>query len=86
MASPTMEIGSGDVIFKQAVVKGCWGSTVARTMDPAKRAALMGEVVQGIASGALTLPVESVHPLADIAEAMRATAAPGRGGKVLLRP
>ena len=86
MASPTMEIGSGDVIFKQAVVKGFWGSTVARTMDPDKRAALMGEVVRGIATGALTLPVESVHPLADVAEAMRATSAPGRGGKVLLRP
>jgi NADPH:quinone reductase-like Zn-dependent oxidoreductase len=86
MASPTMQIGSGDVIFKQAVVKGFWGSTVARTMDPAERAALMGELVQGIASGALTLPVEAVYPLAQVADAMRATAAPGRRGKVLLRP
>jgi NADPH:quinone reductase-like Zn-dependent oxidoreductase len=86
MASPTMQIGSGDVIFKQAVVKGFWGSTVARTMDPAKRATLMGELVQGIASGALTLPVESVLPLDDVTEAMRAAAEPGRRGKVLLRP
>ncbi len=28
MASPTLEIGSGEVIFKQVVIKGFWGSKV----------------------------------------------------------
>ncbi|NEN62580.1 zinc-binding dehydrogenase, partial [Escherichia coli] len=33
MASPTLEIASGDVIFKQVVVKGFWGSKVFPAMD-----------------------------------------------------
>ena len=86
MASPTLEIGSGDVIFKQVVIKGFWGSKVFPAMDREKRAALMGELVTGIGSGALTLPVEKIYSLDEIAEAARANQAPGRRGKILLRP
>ncbi|NYE38585.1 NADPH:quinone reductase-like Zn-dependent oxidoreductase [Nocardioides cavernae] len=86
MASPTLEISSGDVIFKQVVVKGFWGSKVFPAMDADKRASLMGELVTGIASGTLTLPVEKVYSLEEIADAARANEAPGRRGKVLLRP
>ena len=86
MASPTLEISSGDVIFKQVVVKGFWGSKVFPAMDRGKRAALMGELVSGIASGTLTLPVEKVYSLDEIADAARASAEPGRRGKILLRP
>ncbi|QSR30731.1 NADPH:quinone oxidoreductase [Nocardioides sp. S5] len=86
MASPTLEIGSGDVIFKQAVIKGFWGSKVFGAMSADKRAALMGELVRGIADGTLTLPVEKVYALEDIADAARANGEPGRRGKVLLRP
>lgn len=86
MASPTLEISSGDVIFKQVTVKGFWGSKVFPAMDAAKRAALMGELVTGISSGSLTLPVEKVYSLEEIADAARANEAPGRRGKVLLRP
>ena len=46
----------------------------------------MGELVKGIGSGALTLPVEKVYALEEIAEAARANQAPGRRGKILLRP
>ncbi len=86
MASPTLEIASGDVIFKQVVIKGFWGSKVFPAMERQKRAALMGEIVTGIASGALTLPVEKVYALEEIADAARANQAPGRRGKILLRP
>lgn len=86
MASPTMEIGSGDVIFKQVVIKGFWGSKVFAAMSREKRAALMGELVTGIGSGALTLPVEKVYSLDEIADAARANGEPGRRGKILLRP
>jgi len=86
MASPTLEISSGDVIFKQVVVKGFWGSKVFPAMDADKRARLMGELVSGIASGTLTLPVEKVYGLDEISDAARASAEPGRRGKVLLRP
>ncbi len=86
MASPTLEIGSGDVIFKQVVIKGFWGSKVFPAMSPEKRSRLMGELVTGIGAGALTLPVERVYALEDIAAASRANQAPGRRGKILLRP
>ena len=86
MASPTLEISSGDVIFKQVVVKGFWGSKVFPAMDKEKRARLMGELVSGIASGTLTLPVEKVYGLDEISDAARASAEPGRRGKILLRP
>ena len=86
MASPTLEIASGDVIFKQVVVKGFWGSKVFPAMDREKRARLMGELVSGIASGSLTLPVEKTYSLAEISDAARASAQPGRRGKILLRP
>ncbi|WP_416957432.1 zinc-binding dehydrogenase [Nocardioides sp. T5] len=86
MASPTMEIGSGDVIFKQVVIKGFWGSKVFAAMSREKRGALMGELVTGLGSGALTLPVEKVYSLEEIADAARANGEPGRRGKILLRP
>ncbi len=86
MASPTLEIGSGDVIFKQVVIKGFWGSKVFAAMAREKRAELMRELVTGISSGSLTLPVEKVFALEDIADAARASQAPGRRGKILLRP
>ena len=86
MASPTLEIASGDVIFKHVVIKGFWGSKVFPAMDRDKRSRLMAELVEGIGSGALTLPVEAVYPLDRFADAARASAEPGRRGKVLLRP
>lgn len=86
MASPTLQIPSGDVIFKQLVVKGFWGSKVSREMAGDKRAALMGEVVRHVVSGALTLPVSATYPLTEIAEAATASVEAGRIGKVLLRP
>lgn len=85
MASATMQIGSGDVIFKQATVKGFWGSKVSATMPAAKRGELFGELLQRIGSGALTLPVEATYSFDDISAAAAANTEP-RVGKVLLRP
>lgn len=85
MASPTMQIGSGDVIFKQTIVKGFWGSKVSATMPAAKRGELFGELLQRIGWGALTLPVEATYSFDDISAAAAANTEP-RVGKVLLRP
>ena len=86
MASPTMEIGSGDVIFKQATVRGFWGSKVSAAMSAEDRGRLMGELLARLADGTITLPVEAVYPLAQISEAAHANFAPGRVGKILLKP
>lgn len=85
MDSPVMEIASSDVIFRQATVKGFWGSKVIPSLDPATRGALFGELIERVTSGTLTLPVAGVFDAADIADAVRATGTAGRVGKVLLR-
>lgn len=86
MAGEPMQIPSGDVIFKQAVVKGFWGSKVSAAMPAPKRAALIGELLQLVMAGDLKLPVEAVFDLAQVSEAVKASLAPGKSGKVLLRP
>lgn len=86
MAGEPMQIPSGDVIFKQAVVKGFWGSKVSAAMPAPKRAALIGELLQLVVAGDLKLPVEAVFDLAQVSEAVKASLSPGKSGKVLLRP
>lgn len=86
MEGAPMQIPSGDLIFKQATVKGFWGSTVIAQMAPEKRVALLTEIVTLVANGTLNLPVEGVFGLDQVADAMRASLTPGKSGKVLLRP
>lgn len=86
MQSPTMEISSGDVIFKQATVRGFWGSTVSRTMPAEQRRALFGELIQRIGEGSLTLPVDTIYSFDEVRTAAAANMEPGRTGKILLRP
>ena len=85
MNSPVMEIASSDVIFKQAIVKGFWGSKVIQQLDAATRGALFGELIQRVTDGTLTLPVAGVFDATDIADAVRLSMTPGRVGKVLLQ-
>ncbi|GAA2054298.1 NADPH:quinone reductase-like Zn-dependent oxidoreductase [Leifsonia soli] len=86
MASPTLELASGDIIFKQATVKGFWGSVVSREMPADQRGRLFQELFARLQDGTLTLPVAGIHGLDDIAGAVAASGEAGRVGKVLLRP
>ncbi|MGH1549766.1 zinc-binding dehydrogenase [Leifsonia poae] len=86
MASPTLELASGDIIFKQATVKGFWGSVVSREMPADIRGRLFQELFAHILDGTLTLPVASIHSFDEIASAVAASGEAGRVGKVLLRP
>ena len=85
MSGEPMQIPSGEVIFKHAVVKGFWGSKVSRDMAPEDKRRLVGELIQRAANGELHLPVDAVYDLADSAKAAAASLQPGRNGKVLLR-
>ncbi|MFB7885026.1 zinc-binding dehydrogenase [Microbacterium sp. NPDC056057] len=85
MGSSTLQLSAGDLIFKQATVKGFWGSKVSQAMDAATRGALFAELVQRIGSGEVSLPVDEVFPFDRAREAAAASAVPGRAGKVLLR-
>lgn len=86
MASPTVELNVGDVLFKQTTVKGFWGSKVAGAMSPEQRRAAFEELMARIGDGTLRLTVDSVHPLEEMAAAAAASGRPGRTGKVLLKP
>jgi NADPH2:quinone reductase len=84
--SANLEIPVNTVIFKQLVIKGFWGKVVGQEMAADKRRELIGEVLRGVATGALTLPVEQIFGFDEIAEAATANGRRGRVGKVLLRP
>lgn len=86
MTGEPMQIASGDLIFKQATVKGFWGSKVSAAMAVEDKHRLVGELLRLAAGGELALPVEGIYDLADTAKAAAASLAPGRKGKVLLRP
>lgn len=86
MTGEAMSISTGDLIFKQATVKGFWGSKVSQEMSLKEKQQLIGELFQRTISGELRLPVEAIYDLADVAEAARATLLPGRKGKILLKP
>ncbi|MBS1672669.1 MAG: zinc-binding dehydrogenase [Actinobacteria bacterium] len=86
MHSPTLQISSGDIIFKQLTVRGFWGSKVAAAMPAEERASLFRELLQRLREGALTLPVAAVLPFERAGEANQATLSAGREGKILLRP
>jgi NADPH:quinone reductase-like Zn-dependent oxidoreductase len=87
MTGEPMQIPSGELIFKQLVVKGFWGIPAMKALSPQDQRRLMGELLQRAASGELRLPVASVHPLEDVAIAVREGMVPGRAslGKILLR-
>lgn len=86
MAGEPMQIASGDLIFKQATVKGFWGSKVGAALSANDKRRLIGELLGLVASGTLQLPVHAIHDLADVAQAAAESLQPGRKGKVLLRP
>lgn len=86
MSGKPMSISPGDLIFKQAVVKGFWLAKIMRTAAPADIGRWMSELVRLVATGAIRLQTAGVYPLDRIAEAMQASARTGRPGKVLISP
>lgn len=86
MSGEPMQVSPGDLIFKQATVKGFWGSKVSRGMSAEDKRRLVGELLQRALSGELQLPVDAIFDLGDAAQAAAASLQPARKGKVLLRP
>ncbi|WP_328399751.1 zinc-binding dehydrogenase [Nocardia sp. NBC_00403] len=79
-------INPGAMIFKQAVVKGFWGSKRAENTSVDDMRRLIGELVGMAAGGALRLDVEAVYPLEAAADAAAASETPGRSAKIALSP
>ncbi|AEL09313.1 zinc-binding dehydrogenase [Xanthomonas campestris pv. raphani] len=85
MTGEPLQISSGDVIFKQATVRGFWGSKVMQATKAEDKRRMIGELLTAALDGSLALPVEAVFDLHDAAKAAAASDEPGRSGKILLR-
>ncbi|WP_194818096.1 zinc-binding dehydrogenase [Nocardia sp. XZ_19_385] len=79
-------IDPGPIIFKQAVIKGFWGSKRAEQTSREDMRRLITELVTMAATGALTLEVEETYALDSAAEAAVASETPGRSAKIALKP
>lgn len=84
MSGKPLLIGADNLIFKQATVKGFWGSKRTENTPPAELMRMIGELVRLAATGELKLPVDASFDLAEAAQAAAASAVPGRSGKVTL--
>jgi NADPH:quinone reductase-like Zn-dependent oxidoreductase len=86
MKGEAMQLSSGAFIFKQLTLKGFWGSKISASMPSDQRRRLIGELLTRVAGGELKLPVEAVFGLEEATQAVNASLAAGKAGKVLLRP
>ncbi|WP_435979553.1 zinc-binding dehydrogenase [Psychrobacter sp. DM4] len=86
MSGKPMQLNPTDVIFKQATLKGFWGSKLSQEMSVDNKQRLVDELVERAVDGKLKLPVEATFDLADITKAVDGKLQSGKNGKVLLKP
>ena len=86
MTGGTMQISSGDLIFKQATIKGFWASVVNKQLSAERKKALIVELLTLAAQKKLLLPVEGIFSFAQIKDAALKATQGARQGKVLLKP
>ena len=86
MSGKPMQLNPTDVIFKQATLKGFWGSKLSQEMSVENKQRLVAELIDRAVSGKLQLPVEATFDLADITKAVAGDVQSGKKGKVLLKP
>lgn len=86
MSGEVMQISSGDLIFKQATVKGFWASVVNKELSSERKKALIVELLTLAAQKKLLLPVEGVFSFTQIKDAALKATQSARQGKVLLKP
>lgn len=85
MSGKPMTLNPTDLIFKQAVVKGFWGSKISQEMSVENKQRLINELIERAIVGQLKLPVEAIFDLADVVKAVDGEVQAGKKGKVLLR-
>ena len=84
LQDPAINIGL--MIFKELTIRGFWLTDWMRRVDAQTRQRVATEVIGMLASGQIKLPVEATYGLDDIAKAVTHADAPGRWGKVLMKP
>ena len=86
MSGKPMVLNPTDMIFKQAVLKGFWGSKLSQEMSVENKQRLVDELIDRAVSGQLKLPTEATFDLADILKAVDGKIQSEKKGKVLLKP
>jgi NADPH2:quinone reductase len=86
MSGKPMMLNPTDMIFKQAVLKGFWGSKLSQEMSVKNKRRLVEELIDRAVSGQLKLPTEATFDLADIVAAVSGKLQGEKNGKVLLKP
>ncbi|WP_413520213.1 zinc-binding dehydrogenase [Psychrobacter glacincola] len=86
MSGKPMMLNPTDIIFKQATLKGFWGSKISQEMSVENKQRLVAELIDRAVDGKLKLPVEAVFNLADILKAVDGKIQAEKKGKVLLKP
>lgn len=84
MARQPLKIPNGLLIFKDLRFAGFWLSRWKASSDKEARERVFQQLAEWARTGALTLPVQSTHPLENIQEALAEAAQPSRRGKVLI--
>ena len=85
MSGKPMQLNPTDVIFKQATLKGFWGSKLSQEMSVDNKQRLVDELIERAIDGKLQLPVEATFDLADISKAVDGKLQSSKHGKVLLK-
>lgn len=86
MSGKPMVLNPTDMIFKQATLKGFWGSKLSQEMSPSNKKRLINELIERAVDGQLKLPTEAIFDLADILKAVDGKLQKEKKGKVLLKP
>ncbi|MBO0950514.1 zinc-dependent alcohol dehydrogenase family protein [Fibrella forsythiae] len=84
LQDPTFNAGL--MIFRELTVKGFWLTDWMRRVDAKTRQRVAGEVIGMLASGQIKMPVEATYSLDEITKAVDHADAPGRWGKILVKP
>lgn len=85
MSGKPMMLNPTDMIFKQAVLKGFWGSKLSQEMSVENKQRLVKELIDRTVDGKLKLPVEAVFDLKDVLKAVDGKIQAEKTGKVLLK-
>lgn len=86
MSGKPMMLNATDMIFKQATLKGFWGSKISQEMSVENKQRLVNELIDRAVSGQLKLPTEATFDLVDILKAVDGKMQAEKKGKVLLKP
>ena len=85
MSGKPMVLDPTHIIFKQATIKGFWGSKISQEMSVENKQRLIDELIERANNGNLKLPVEATFDLADIVKAVDGKLQASKNGKVLLK-